>query len=89
MNKSALLTLGIIFGLCGGGASYAAGRVQCFLGSCILATEGSSTFSYRGPRIDSGTAQLIVSAPTPLFGLGGCFLVAGLVKSNSTEEKSK
>jgi hypothetical protein len=84
MNKSALLTLGIIFGLCGGGASYEASRVECFLGSCILATEGHS-----GPRIDSGTAKLIVSAPTPLFGLGGCFLIAGLVKSNSTEEKSK
>jgi hypothetical protein len=88
VNKATLLAISAVFLILGGGATYAAGRVQCFLGTCLFATQGSDLFSYQGEKLDPGTAQVITSAPIPLFGLGGCFLIAGLVKSGKSREKS-
>ena len=87
MNKSGLFTLAIVFLLSGGVAAFASGKTVCVLTECILVTEGENIFTARGLKLDQGTAELIKQSPLVLFGVGGAFLVAGLVKQNETGSK--
>ncbi|MGE5659735.1 MAG: hypothetical protein ACM37W_24340 [Actinomycetota bacterium] len=87
MKKSGLLNLAILFLLSGGVAAFASGKIACVLTECILVTEGKDIFTARGIKLDQGTAELIKQSPLVLFGVGGAFLVAGLVKQNEIGSK--
>lgn len=49
---------------------------------CNVMVSGSSILDAKGVKVDQGVASLIQNAPIPLFGIGGAFLIAGLVKAD-------
>ncbi|KOR37421.1 hypothetical protein AM228_07190 [Planktothricoides sp. SR001] len=85
MSKSGLILVAIMLGLFGGLATYKAGKVVCMINDCLVITEGEG-WNARGYKIDPGQAMLIQKSPMILFGLGGAFLIAGLVKSDNKPE---
>ena len=84
MKKSGLITLAVLFLLAGGAAAFASGRVLCVFSECILVLQGDNILTARGLKVDQGMAEVIKQSPLVLFGVGGAFLVAGLVKQNDS-----
>jgi hypothetical protein len=82
-SKKNLITWGIIFLLIGGGAFFANQRTVCMLGECILITEGKDLLSYRGIKLSQTTSGLISTSAYIGLGLGGVFLLAGLIKPDN------
>ena len=91
MRKSRFFIVATLFFLLGIGATYKSGRIVCLPGlgldvfnfQCILTTESPllALQEGRGIRLDLGTVIVIKQLPFLLYGIGGAFLIAGLVKS--------
>jgi hypothetical protein len=85
-SKSSLISSAVSFLILGGIASFASGRVTCLFTECYLVISGSSIFDAKGVKLDQGVASIIQNAPIPLFGVGGAFLIAGLVKADDPKD---
>jgi hypothetical protein len=84
-QKQTFITSAIALFIVGGIGLFLSSKTMCILGECILITEGSSIVDARGMRINSTTAGLIQGAPPYVLGLGGVFLLAGLLKSDKED----
>jgi len=85
MKKSSLISSAIVFLILGGGASLVSSRISCF-GDCYLIISGDLMFGGSGMRLDRSIGGLIQNSPYVLWGVGGAFLVAGLVKEDQKRD---
>ena len=86
MSKNSLIALAVTFGIVGAGGWFASQRVICMTmltNECMFITSGSNLFDAKGTTINSGVASAIQTAPFIGFGLGGIFLLTGLLKSEN------
>lgn len=83
MNKKSLIALAATFGMIGAGGWFASQRIICMTmltDECMFITSGSNLFDAKGKTISSSTASAIQTTPFIGFGLGGIFLLTGLLK---------
>jgi hypothetical protein len=85
MKKASLITSAVVFLILGGGASLVSNRISCF-GDCYLIVSGDLMFGGQGMRLDRSIGGLLQNSPYLLWGVGGAFLVAGLVKEDKKKD---
>ncbi|MEE3715916.1 hypothetical protein V2H45_04050 [Tumidithrix elongata RA019] len=85
MNKSSLISLSILFLILGGGMSLISSRISC-MGDCYLIVSGDLMFGGQGMRLDRSVGGLIQNSPYLLWGIGGAYLIAGLVKADEKKD---
>lgn len=84
-SKSNLIGLAIFFLIFGGGASLVSSRISCF-GDCYIVFSGDLLFGGKGMKLDRSIAGLVQNSPFVLWGIGGAFLIAGLVKADDKKD---
>ena len=85
MKKSSLIGSAVFFLILGTGASLVASRVSC-LGDCYVVFSGDLMFGGQGMRLDRSIGGLIQNSPFVLWGIGGAYLIAGLVKTDESKD---
>jgi len=84
MNKNSFIGLAVMCGIIGAGGWFASQRILCLpmvSNECMFITSGSNLFDAKGTPVNSSVAGIIQASPFVTLGLGGIFLLTGLLKS--------
>ena len=77
------IMLFILGAVTGGLGSFLASRMTCIADQCFYVTEGDNILGTKVMKVDQGTTRFLQSSPPYILGLGGVFLLAGLLKTDS------
>jgi hypothetical protein len=82
-QRKSFINLAIALFAVGGLSLFLASRMTCIIGQCYFVTEGDSLWDSKGVKLDKTISGLLQGSPPYILGLGGVFLLAGLLKTDS------
>ena len=82
-QRKSFINVAIALFAVGGLSLFLASRMTCIVGQCLFVTQGDSIWDSKGVKLDKTVAGLLQASPPYILGLGGVFLLAGLLKTDS------